>query len=61
MGGRLAECFPWGYWRLRKATHQGAECLLPDPKIVSHVKVLHILRVELEESFESLKAGSLPN
>jgi hypothetical protein len=55
MGGCLAECFPRGYWRLRKATHQGAECLLPDEKLVPQVNELHMLRDELEERIKHIK------
>jgi hypothetical protein len=53
MGGRLAECFPRGYWRLRKA-HQGAECPLPDAEFVPQVNELHMLREELEERIKPL-------
>lgn len=56
MGGRLAECFPRGYWRLRKGTQMGAECPLPDGELVPQVNESHRLRGELEERIKRVKA-----
>jgi hypothetical protein len=52
----LAECFPRGYWRLRKATQMGVECPVPDGELVPQVNELHRLREELEARIKSLKA-----
>jgi hypothetical protein len=55
MGRCLAECFPRGYWRLRKATQMGAGCPLPDSELVPQVNELHRLREEFEERIKRLK------
>jgi len=51
----LAECFPRGYWRLKKATQMGAEFPLPDAELVPQVNDLHMPKEELEERIKRLK------